>query len=102
MRGQAKNYDHWKSEGNIGGWDDVLPYFKKSEDHFKGARQAFMVRVALGRLKSKDSLGKSGLFTDMCNQVFRQPRILIAAQILVRYFEVNQLKGVRVSANSAF
>ena len=31
MRGQAKNYDHWKSEGNIGwGWDDVLPYFKKS------------------------------------------------------------------------
>jgi choline dehydrogenase len=35
MRGQAADYDHWRQLGNTGwGWDDVLPYFLKSEDHF--------------------------------------------------------------------
>ncbi|MCG8356033.1 MAG: choline dehydrogenase [Kiloniellales bacterium] len=33
MRGQARDYDLWRQLGNTGwGWDDVLPYFKKSED----------------------------------------------------------------------
>jgi choline dehydrogenase-like flavoprotein len=32
MRGQAADYDHWRQLGNPGwGWDDVLPYFIKSE-----------------------------------------------------------------------
>ena len=38
MRGQAADYDHWRQLGNAGwGWDDVLPYFKRSEDHYRGA-----------------------------------------------------------------
>jgi choline dehydrogenase len=38
MRGQAADYDAWRQAGNAGwGWDDVLPYFIKSEDHFGGA-----------------------------------------------------------------
>ena len=38
MRGQAADYDHWRQLGNLGwGWDDVLPYFLKSEDHYAGA-----------------------------------------------------------------
>ncbi|WP_113911317.1 GMC family oxidoreductase [Roseovarius dicentrarchi] len=37
MRGQAADYDHWRQLGNTGwGWDDVLPYFLKSEDHHGG------------------------------------------------------------------
>jgi choline dehydrogenase len=37
MRGQARDYDHWRQLGNTGwGWDDVLPYFKRSEDHWRG------------------------------------------------------------------
>lgn len=37
MRGQAADYDHWRQLGNPGwGWDDVLPYFLKSEDHHEG------------------------------------------------------------------
>ena len=37
MRGQAADYDGWRQMGNAGwGWDDVLPYFRKSEDHHKG------------------------------------------------------------------
>jgi len=37
MRGQAADYDIWRQLGNPGwGWDDVLPYFLKSEDHHAG------------------------------------------------------------------
>lgn len=32
VRGQKEDYDHWESLGNDGwGYDDLLPYFKKSE-----------------------------------------------------------------------
>ena len=38
MRGQAADYDHWRQLGLSGwGWDDVLPYFTRAEDHFDGA-----------------------------------------------------------------
>jgi choline dehydrogenase len=37
MRGQARDYDHWRQLGNAGwSWDDVLPYFKRSQDHWGG------------------------------------------------------------------
>jgi len=38
MRGQAADYDGWRQAGNPGwGWDDVLPYFTRAEDHYGGA-----------------------------------------------------------------
>jgi len=41
MRGQAADYDGWQQMGNRGwGWDDVLPYFKRSEDHHDGPSEA--------------------------------------------------------------
>lgn len=40
MRGQAADYDHWRQLGLSGwGWNDVLPIFKKHEDHFLGASE---------------------------------------------------------------
>ncbi|MGC1355498.1 MAG: GMC family oxidoreductase N-terminal domain-containing protein, partial [Xanthobacteraceae bacterium] len=38
IRGAAADYDHWAYLGNAG-WDyeNVLPYFKKSEDYYGGA-----------------------------------------------------------------
>jgi len=37
MRGQAADYDGWRQAGNEGwGWDDVLPWFLKSEDNWRG------------------------------------------------------------------
>jgi choline dehydrogenase len=40
MRGQEGDFDDWRDAGNPGwGWADVLPYFKKSEDHCWGASE---------------------------------------------------------------
>ena len=37
IRGQAADYDAWRQMGNTGwGWDEVLPYFLKSEDYYAG------------------------------------------------------------------
>ncbi len=37
MRGQAADYDHWRQLGLAGwGYDDVLPVFRRLEDHFLG------------------------------------------------------------------
>ncbi|SMX35844.1 GMC family oxidoreductase [Maliponia aquimaris] len=37
LRGQSADYDLWRQMGLTGwGWDDVLPYFMKSEDYYGG------------------------------------------------------------------
>ncbi|MFZ5558913.1 MAG: GMC family oxidoreductase [Pseudomonadota bacterium] len=38
VRGQPEDYDHWAALGNRGwGWNDVLPYFIRSEHNTRGA-----------------------------------------------------------------
>ncbi|MDB5569723.1 MAG: choline dehydrogenase [Hyphomicrobiales bacterium] len=40
MRGQAQDYDTWRQMGLPGwGWDDMLPLFRKQQDHFGGASE---------------------------------------------------------------
>ncbi len=72
IRGQEGDYDDWAAAGNTGwSWKDVLPYFKKSEDHVWGASEhhgaggemrvsdfADQVHPLCGRfLKAGDALG---------------------------------------------
>jgi choline dehydrogenase len=39
-RGHKWDYDHWASLGNEGwGWDDVLPIFRRAENHEKGENE---------------------------------------------------------------
>lgn len=42
IRGQAADYDHWRDGLGLPGWgwSDVLPVFKRHEDHFAGASDA--------------------------------------------------------------
>jgi choline dehydrogenase len=40
VRGQPTDFDDWRAAGNPGwSWSDVLPYFKKLEDHAWGASE---------------------------------------------------------------
>ncbi|HMK69294.1 MAG TPA: choline dehydrogenase [Stellaceae bacterium] len=37
IRGQRQDFDHWRQLGNVGwSFEDVLPYFKKSQDQQRG------------------------------------------------------------------
>ncbi len=37
VRGNRRDFDQWKALGNLGwGWDEVLPYFRKSEQNGRG------------------------------------------------------------------
>ena len=105
MRGQAADYDQWRQAGCTGwGWDDVLPLFRKSENHY-GPESAFH--------------GKGGEL-DVCQQRLHWPvldALAAAAEEIgipatddfndgdnegVGYFPVNQRGGLRWNARKAF
>ena len=105
MRGQARDYDEWAALGNPGwGWNDVLPIFKRSEDHYGGGSDIHGAggewRVEEQRLDWKilrawrDAAEQCGIpkiadFNGGDN--FGSSR-----------FQVNQRTGVRWSASKAF
>ena len=105
MRGQAADYDGWRQAGNAGwGWDDVLPYFLKSEDNYRGKSAVHGAggewRVERQRLSwpildafrdAAEELGipKTDDFNDGDNEGSG-------------YFEVNQKGGLRWNTTKAF
>jgi choline dehydrogenase len=105
MRGQARDYDQWRQLGNRGwGWDDVLPYFRKSEDFVHGADEMHGAggewRVEEMRLSweildaFRDAAAEVGIpKTDDFNRGNNEG---------CGYFQVNQKKGVRWSTAKAF
>ena len=55
IRGQAQDFDHWRQLGNVGwGFDDVLPYFRKSEDNERGADDLHGVGGPLAVSEARD------------------------------------------------
>jgi choline dehydrogenase len=105
MRGQAADYDHWRQLGLTGwGWDDVLPVFKKHEDHFKGANDYHGSggewRVEPARLRWP--------ILDVYSEAAAEVGIPRIADFNrgdnegCAYFEVNQKRGRRWSAARGF
>ena len=105
MRGQAADYDHWRQLGNVGwSWDDVLPVFKKTEDHFAGVSD---LHGAGGEWRVEEPRISWEIL-----DAFREA----AAEVGIpriddfnggdnegsAYFQVNQKKGVRWHAAKAF
>ncbi len=105
MRGQAADYDGWRQAGNRGwGWDEVLPYFIKSEDNYRGKsgmhgaggewrveRQRLSWPVLDAFRDAAEELGipKTEDFNDGDNEGSG-------------YFEVNQHGGIRWNTTKAF
>jgi choline dehydrogenase len=62
MRGQPQDFDGWKERGCTSwGWDDVLPFFKKSEDQERGESEFHGVGgpVSVSDLPSPHALGEA-------------------------------------------
>jgi choline dehydrogenase-like flavoprotein len=105
MRGQAADYDGWRQLGLVGwGWDDVLPYFLRHEDHHGGANALHGAggewRVERPRISweildaVRDAAAEAGIpKIDDFNRGDNEGS---------DYFEVNQRRGLRVSAAKAF
>jgi len=105
MRGQARDYDGWRQLGNVGwGWDDVLPIFRKSENHFGGAdefhgdsgellveeqRLNWPILDAVREAAAEIGIPPTDDFNDGDNEG-------------AGYFQVNQRRGVRWNARKAF
>src|SRR5882724_2574987 len=105
MRGQAADYDHWRQLGLTGwGWDDVLPVFKRLDDHFLGDTEHHGAggewRVEQPRVKWAvlDAVEKAA--TEMGVPV--TPDFNTGENLGVGYFHVNQKRGVRWSSARAF
>lgn len=109
MRGQRGDYDGWAAAGNPGwGWDEVLPYFLKHEDHHTldsgasdpmhghgGEWRAERARVIWEILDAfRDAAAQTGIPpSDDFNR---------GDNFGCGYFEVNQKRGVRWNASKAF
>jgi choline dehydrogenase len=105
MRGQAADYDHWRQLGLSGwGWNDVLPHFRKMQDHFAGpselhgaggewhvdtARMRWEILAAFARAAAECAIPPTEDFNRGDNSG-------------CGYFHVNQIKGRRLSAARAF
>ncbi len=105
IRGQSADYDGWRQSGLTGwGWDDVLPYFKRSQDDSRGPDG---MHGAGGPLRVEDQRLRWSVLDDWRDAA-------VAAGIPetrdfnrgdnfgVSYFRVNQRRGVRWSAAKAF
>ena len=105
MRGQARDYDHWRQLGNSGwGWDDVLPLFTRGEDFYLGADSAHGSggewRVEDMRLRweildaFQEAAAEIGIpQTEDFNRGDNEG---------CGYFHVNQKRGVRWNTSKAF
>lgn len=106
MRGQEQDYQHWAEQSGDASWrwDQVLPLFKKSEDHYGGAsamhgaggewrvekqRLSWEILDAFREAASQVGIPKTDDFNrgdnDGCG-----------------YFDVNQKRGIRWNASKAF
>lgn len=67
VRGNSHNYDHWQSLGNSGwGYQNVLPYFKKSEHQQRGASKFHGVGGELSVTDVMNPAVVSQRFVDAC------------------------------------
>ena len=105
MRGQAADYDHWRQLGLTGwGWDDVLPFFKRHEDHVLGPSEAHAVGGELRIEAPRVRWDILDAFRDAANEagVAPIPDFNTGDNEGSCVFHVNQKRGRRWSAARGF
>jgi choline dehydrogenase len=105
MRGQKEDWDHWASLGNKGwAWDDVLPVFRSLEDYERGATDGY---GAGGEVRVEDPRVQWEII-DAWREAAAEcgiPKVKVfnnGDNFGCAYFQMNQRRGRRWSATSAF
>lgn len=105
IRGQKEDFERWRAAGNVGwGWDDVLPYFKRSEANERGADAC---HGGDGPLAVSDIRGRHPLIEAIiggANElgVPRTDDFNGARQEGAGYFQLTTRNGLRCSAAKAY
>jgi choline dehydrogenase len=105
IRGQREDYDHWAALGNRGwGYDDLLPYFKRSECNQRGAGP---FHGADGSLKVSDigarhELVEAFIAAAAQRGVPRNDDFNGATQEGAGYYQLTTHRGLRCSTATAY
>ncbi|VVD99980.1 choline dehydrogenase [Pandoraea pneumonica] len=106
MRGQREDYDVWADATGDDGWrwDNVLPLFKRSEDHYKGGSEFHGSGGEWRVEKQRLSWRVLDSFADAAEQIGipKTDDFNRGDNFGIGYFEVNQRRGVRWSAAKGF
>lgn len=105
IRGQKEDYDHWRQLGNAGwSYEDVLPYFKKSEDQERGADDYHGVGGPLKVTNMRFGRPICDAFVDACLEldIPKNDDFNGAWQEGAGYFQLNTHRGLRWSSATAF
>ncbi len=105
IRGHAWDYDQWVKLGNTSwGYDDLLPYFKKSEDQMRGANPFHGVDGLMHVTDPTHPNRLSLAFVESCVQAgFRKNNDFNGEELAgFGLYQVTQDKNARVSTAVAF
>lgn len=105
MRGQQSDYDYWAALGNDGwGWQDVLPVFKQSEDYQHGADEFHGVGGELRVEERRVDWEILDAWREAAEEMgIPQIREFNRGDNFGNaYFQMNQRRGKRWSATSAY
>jgi choline dehydrogenase len=105
VRGHRADYDGWAGNGATGwAYDDVLPYFRRSEDNERGADHYHGAGGPLAVSDSRSSHPLARAFVDAATQAGYSPNHDFngSEQEGVGFFQLNQRDGMRCSTAAAF
>jgi choline dehydrogenase len=105
MRGQPEDFDGWQERGCTGwGWNDVLPYFKKSEDQERGPSEFHGIGgpVSVSDLPSPHALGDAFHAASENLGIPRNDDFNGAAQLGTGYVQTTTRKGRRWTTASGY
>jgi choline dehydrogenase-like flavoprotein len=105
MRGNRVDYDGWAAAGAAGwGYDDVLPYFRRSEDNQRGANAFHGAGGPLTVSDSRSSHPLAAAFVDAAQAAGHKHNddFNAGSQEGVGFYQLTQRNGLRCSAAVAF
>ena len=104
IRGQRADYDGWRQLGCEGwGWDDVFPYFRRSEDQARGACENHAVGGPLHVSDPADGHDVSQVAIEACEALGLPQRDANGPeQEGVGWYQVTIRNGLRCSAAVAY